>query len=497
MRYFLILILVFNSCKEKKELRVQNLEKQNTEYAVFIVKENKTNIITSIFEDLTPNNLNNKNHYFTDKENDTIRLNVGKGKQLYFCTKYNYRDTVFVANGDTIFIDLKNEKNEISSNKNLFDIKKYKKTNKINELKLNYIEVSKDYPLEIEPSEYEKRKPLYPVKVDFNKIKTDVNGVNNLIEVIKNDLINGYRYYDSIAEKKPLKRNYIEQLKENLKIDCFSEAITIYNFSLNDEAKKFLISNRFINEGLFEDNYSYQIIYRLINSILLENKKKSLGHKIIIDYKKAMSLLPNYFKGDNLAFSQIVCIKAAIDEGHSKESINELINNYKKNKINTNYDLYISKIEKDYFLKKNDKNSSEVELSDPMKLKVNLDKLLIENRNKVIYIDFWASWCAPCRKAMPASKKIKEQYKSKEVVFLYISIDNSFEAWQKAMNKEGVSENSFLAINYPEANFYKEKVLKTIPRYLIYNKKGELVNSNAPGPDSDEIIKELNKYLED
>ena len=54
-----------------------------------------------------------------------------------------------------------------------------------------------------------------------------------------------------------------------------------------------------------------------------------------------------------------------------------------------------------------------------------------------------------------------------------------------------------LAVNYPNANFYQGLQLKTIPRYLIYDKTGKLVHKNAPSPESIEIREELNKYLKE
>lgn len=131
------------------------------------------------------------------------------------------------------------------------------------------------------------------------------------------------------------------------------------------------------------------------------------------------------------------------------------------------------------------------------KKKFTLDSLLQQNKGKLIYIDFWASWCSPCRAAMPASQKLRNKYKNKDVTFLYLSIDRDYNSWKKASEEEGLllNENSFITVNYPIANYYKELKLRSIPRYILYNKVGKLVYPNAPGPGGHEIEKLIDKYL--
>ena len=144
-------------------------------------------------------------------------------------------------------------------------------------------------------------------------------------------------------------------------------------------------------------------------------------------------------------------------------------------------------------------NAKEVLLLDNDKKTKTLTEIISTYKGKVVYIDFWASWCAPCRKAMPSSRELHEKYINKDIVFLFISIDTDFDKWEIAANKEklAISGGNFLAVNYPNASLYKELQLKTIPRYLIYDKNGKLVHQNAPSPDSDQVINELDKYLKE
>jgi thiol-disulfide isomerase/thioredoxin len=143
--------------------------------------------------------------------------------------------------------------------------------------------------------------------------------------------------------------------------------------------------------------------------------------------------------------------------------------------------------------------NSTVFLSDLNTQKQTLENVISSSKGKVVYVDFWASWCMPCRAAMPVSRTLQKKFKDKAVVFVFISIDNDFEKWKNASQKEKLTENpySLIALNYPNANFFKDLQLESIPRYLIYDKAGKLVQKNAPSPESQLLISEINKYLEE
>jgi hypothetical protein len=99
----------------------------------------------------------------------------------------------------------------------------------------------------------------------------------------------------------------------------------------------------------------------------------------------------------------------------------------------------------------------------------------------------------------PASKKLTEDYEKKNVTFLSVSIDSDYEKWEKASLKLYLkyNENSLLAINFPNADFYKELNLKTIPRYMIFNAEGKLIHKNAASPSSNDLVELITKELDD
>lgn len=120
-----------------------------------------------------------------------------------------------------------------------------------------------------------------------------------------------------------------------------------------------------------------------------------------------------------------------------------------------------------------------------------LSTLLPQLKGNVVLIDFWASWCSPCRREMPSEAKLIDLYTGKKIVFLYISIDKSIEDWERACKEEDFNkDNSFLLLNSDKAPFAKKYKINTIPRYLLVGKNGEIIKSNAPRP-SDSKLKDL------
>lgn len=139
------------------------------------------------------------------------------------------------------------------------------------------------------------------------------------------------------------------------------------------------------------------------------------------------------------------------------------------------------------------KVTEEVVLFDENKKKTTLSNILEANKGKIIYVDFWASWCAPCRAAFPASRKLHTEFE--EVVFLNLSTDANFESWKSANKKEALIENSYIILNYKTSDYLKKLAIDLIPRYLLIDQKGEIANPKAAGPDSNEIRKELQDVL--
>lgn len=121
---------------------------------------------------------------------------------------------------------------------------------------------------------------------------------------------------------------------------------------------------------------------------------------------------------------------------------------------------------------------------------------LSDFKGKVVYLDIWASWCGPCRKQFPAAKAMKEQLSKKEkksIVFLYISIDNTETVWKKAIKELGIEGTHGLSQGGWGSEVTSKFGVSSIPRYLIFDKKGKVVDQNAPRPSDPRTLTILKK----
>ncbi|MBB6611764.1 TlpA family protein disulfide reductase [Pontibacter sp. Tf4] len=264
-----------------------------------------------------------------------------------------------------------------------------------------------------------------------------------------------------------------------------------------DESVSFPLSELVNNDRLIFDDFFHRFLkYKYLWSDLMGIRKVRHSQGISLDYKEGYEKVKAKIGNHNVKNLLLFYCLQMIQDEEPKAIFNAYLKQFKVDVRDT---AYIAYLDKNFNNKPNSPPGSSTLTNLFNTRKVEFNKLIDENKGRVIYVDLWASWCKPCLSVMPASHLLREQYKGEPIVFIYLSIDDKFTAWEKAAEKVGLvsSEDNFLLLNPRDAGLTKQISLRTLPRYLIFGKSGALLHENAPGPDSPELVKLLDRYIKE
>lgn len=127
----------------------------------------------------------------------------------------------------------------------------------------------------------------------------------------------------------------------------------------------------------------------------------------------------------------------------------------------------------------------------------NIVKELIDaNSGKVMYVDFWATWCPPCIHYMEYSKKLIADFRDKDVEFAFICINSKEDLWQEKLNELQI-EGNHIYCNDENSRAVRQRFgFSGVPYYLLINKKGVIVDFGLHlNPKSEYVKKQIEKLL--
>jgi len=101
---------------------------------------------------------------------------------------------------------------------------------------------------------------------------------------------------------------------------------------------------------------------------------------------------------------------------------------------------------------------------------------LSEFKGKVVYVDFWASWCGPCRKSFPWMNEIQKKYQDQGLAVVAINLDTDNELAQEFLKQ--VPANFSVRFN-PEGDVARSFDLLGMPSSFMFNRQGQLVQHHV------------------
>ncbi len=110
-----------------------------------------------------------------------------------------------------------------------------------------------------------------------------------------------------------------------------------------------------------------------------------------------------------------------------------------------------------------------------------LDQTLAKFKGQVVYLDFWASWCGPCRKSFPWMNAMQTKYKSQGFNIVSVNVDTEYALAEKFL--QTVPAN-FTVIYDPKGKVARQFKLKGMPSSYLINKQGNIVSAHIGFLDS-------------
>lgn len=108
--------------------------------------------------------------------------------------------------------------------------------------------------------------------------------------------------------------------------------------------------------------------------------------------------------------------------------------------------------------------------------------------DKIVLVDFWASWCGPCLANIPKIDSLQHKYKDKGFAILGVSIDKDRKAWLKALATEKMSWQNVIEAKAMEGMSVKYFQISDIPRYVILGKGGVILDRDVKITEADDVI---------
>jgi thiol-disulfide isomerase/thioredoxin len=171
---------------------------------------------------------------------------------------------------------------------------------------------------------------------------------------------------------------------------------------------------------------------------------------------------------------------------------NKLLSNIKS-------DMVKSRFYEEYNMEMNVKSNANVNSDDDGRTLLN--QIISKHKNKVLYIDFWGAHCGACLDEFTFTQ-LKDYYnsKNKNVAFIYLCTSGDDKKWQEVIKKYHVTGDNYLLNNGQYVSLTKLINLTYVPRYIIIDRKGKIVELDAPRPKLHmnlELRQLIDKYMEE
>ncbi len=112
-------------------------------------------------------------------------------------------------------------------------------------------------------------------------------------------------------------------------------------------------------------------------------------------------------------------------------------------------------------------------------------------RGKYVLIDFWASWCGPCRMENPNVVKAFNEFKGKNFTVLGVSLDKDKDSWKKAIAQDHLTWTQMSDLKYWNSQAVETFGFQGIPFNVLVDPSGKVIAQELRGEDLDSKLKQV------
>ncbi len=239
---------------------------------------------------------------------------------------------------------------------------------------------------------------------------------------------------------------------------------------------------------LNQSKYVSSLQYRTFQKIFLINEINAMGRRM--EMEEIWTLCERYFKGNILAQFRLNIWSDIVFNG-SNDDASKLYKLAQKDCENTPGFKFIEEAYLDKLPFLPGTKAFPFVMKDDQGKILSLESL----KGKVVYLDFWASWCRPCLGEIPAGEELKKKFEGKDVVFVNISIDEGEQNWENAKMRYNISGIHALSNNRNNPEVQKKYKVQSIPSYFLIDKEGNFTAAPAPRPSNPSIYQMIEDAL--